>query len=432
VKPNNNAFDAQLPEKYVIIINMEKSAIYIYEDEGYRNLLPLTWLRPVYELRCGILTLKDKIINQFPKNNVCFSCRSYLEETLKENTINKNIETDEILFINGRILADIDLPKKLNSKDETIFINEENQIVGAKLTAQTLKLINFPFPLDFNKLSNLKKTKINAKLINYPWDLIHNNAGELEKDFKLLVKKKIKKAGHLLGVFLINTSQIHIGKGVKISPACVIDAENGPVYIDDGVKILPHATIIGPVYIGKDSTIKAGAKIYGPTSIGPVCKIGGEVEGSIIHGYSNKQHDGFLGHSYIGEWANLGAGTENSDLKNNYGNIKIYVDGKFIDSGQTFMGAVIGDHSKTGINTMLNTGTVIGVFTNVFGAGFPPKFIPSFSWGGKEKLENYDFDKAIEVAKKVMSRRGIALNSAHIKLFQKVFQETSSERYNAR
>jgi UDP-N-acetylglucosamine diphosphorylase/glucosamine-1-phosphate N-acetyltransferase len=407
---------------------MRKLTICIYEDEGYRNLLPLTWFRPVYDLRCGILSIKNKIINLYPTNNVYFSKRDYLNEVLEEETINTPIKTGEILFINGRILPDKNLPEKLNSKEETIFINEENKIAGAKLTSQTLQLLDLSAPLNFNTLSNLKKTKVNMKLINYPWDLIHNNAVEIKNDFGFLINKKTRKAKNRLGVFLLNDSQIYIGQNVKISPACVLDAENGPIYLDDEVKILPHATIIGPVYIGKNSTIKAGAKIYGPTSIGPVCKIGGEVEGSIIHGYTNKQHDGFLGHSYLGEWVNLGAGTENSDLKNNYGNIKIYVDGKFIDSGQTFMGTVVGDHSKTGINTMLNTGTVIGVFANVFGAGFPPKFIPSFSWGGKEKLENYDFDKAVEVARKVMARRKIELTSAHIKLFKKVFQETSSER----
>jgi UDP-N-acetylglucosamine diphosphorylase/glucosamine-1-phosphate N-acetyltransferase len=174
--------------------------------------------------------------------------------------------------------------------------------------------------------------------------------------------------------------------------------------------------------------IKVGAKIYENTSIGPVCKVGGEVEGSVIHSFSNKQHDGFLGHAYLGMWVNLGADTNNSDLKNNYGSVKLVIDGETVDSGSTFMGLVMGDHSKSAINSMFNTGTVVGVSSNVFGSGFPPKSVPSFTWGGAEGLKTYELERALEVARRVMGRRKMVLSPAEEKVLRVVFDLTKKER----
>ncbi|MBI3004934.1 MAG: transferase, partial [Ignavibacteriales bacterium] len=209
----------------------------------------------------------------------------------------------------------------------------------------------------------------------------------------------------------------------------VIDTEDGPVIIGKNVKVFPNATIIGPVFIGDNSWIKVGAQIYENTSIGPVCKVGGEVEETIIHSYSNKQHAGFLGHSYIAPWVNLGADTNNSDLKNNYGNVKVYVNGQQVDTGLQFVGLTMGDHSKAAINSMFNTGTVVGVCSNIFGFGFPPKYVPSFSWGAAgETFTTFSIDKAIEVARRVMARRKIELTATEEKLFRKIFELTSDDR----
>ncbi|MBI2428770.1 MAG: transferase, partial [Ignavibacteriales bacterium] len=222
---------------------------------------------------------------------------------------------------------------------------------------------------------------------------------------------------------------IFIDAGTVIKPGVVIDAEEGPVYIGKNVTIMPFSTIVGPAYIGDHSVVKVGAKIYHDTSIGPVCKVGGEIEASILHSYSNKQHDGFLGHSYLGAWVNCGAGTVTSDLKNNYGSVKVYVNGEPVDSGMQFVGVTIGDHSKTAINSTFNTGTVVGVSSNIFGTGFPPKYVPSFSWGAAgETFTTYNADKAINVARKVMIRRTIALTDSEEILFRTIFDLTSNER----
>ena len=228
----------------------------------------------------------------------------------------------------------------------------------------------------------------------------------------------------------MNRDEIFVGQGAKVKPGAVLDAEGGPIIIEPGATIFPNATIEGPAFIGEKSLIKIGAKIYEGTSIGEVCKVGGEVEETIIHSYSNKQHDGFLGHSYLGMWVNLGADTNNSDLKNNYGNVKVYVDGGIVDSGSMFVGLTMGDHSKSGINTMFNTGTMVGVSCNVYGGGFPPKFIPSFTWGGAEGLLEYRLDKALETARAVMGRRKIELTASDEELMREIFRETAQERAN--
>jgi UDP-N-acetylglucosamine diphosphorylase/glucosamine-1-phosphate N-acetyltransferase len=229
-------------------------------------------------------------------------------------------------------------------------------------------------------------------------------------------------------VTLLEDKNIYIAAGAKIKPGVVLDAEDGPIYIDEGATIMANASLQGPLFVGAKSAIKMGAKIYEGTSIGEVCKIGGEVEESIIHSYSNKQHEGFIGHSYLGQWVNIGADSNNSDLKNNYSTVKVYVNGEMVDSGSLFVGLTMGDHSKCGINTMFNTGTVVGVMSNVFGAGYPDKFIPSFTWGGIESMATYEIDKALEVARRVMARRKMALSAAQEKMLRRVFEMTVSER----
>ena len=227
---------------------------------------------------------------------------------------------------------------------------------------------------------------------------------------------------------MLNQHNIFIGEGSVIKSGAVIDAEDGPVYIGKNVKVMPNAVIAGPCFIGDNSIIKIGAKIYENTSIGECCKVGGEVEGSIIHSFANKQHDGFLGHSYISQWCNLGAGTNTSDLKNNYSNVKVMLNGKEIDTGSMFVGLIMGDHSKSSINTMFNSGTICGVSSNIFGSGFPSKNIPSFSWGGSESLTEYKLEKAVEVAKEVLKRRNVEFTEVDEKLFNKIFEMTSSQR----
>ncbi|MDP2038950.1 MAG: glucose-1-phosphate thymidylyltransferase, partial [Ignavibacteria bacterium] len=217
-------------------------------------------------------------------------------------------------------------------------------------------------------------------------------------------------------------------KDAKIDPFVHLDASQGPIYISKNAHVMSHSLIQGPAFIGEDSVVKAHAAIYHDTSVGEVCKVGGEIEASIIHSYSNKQHEGFLGHAYLGSWVNLGASTNNSDLKNNYSSVSVLIKGKNVDTHSQFVGLIMGDHSKTAINTMFNTGTIAGVSCNIFGAGFPARYIPSFSWGGTDFLRNYDIEKCIEVARIVYSRRKLQLTQAEEELLRAVYEATKHEK----
>ena len=252
-------------------------------------------------------------------------------------------------------------------------------------------------------------------------------------DIKSLIKESIESfpitnLHHLLSHDSIVFNQQSFSTNIHHVKNIMFNDTSGPIYMEEGVEIMEGAMIKGPVYICKGSIIKMGAKIYGPTVIGPYCKIGGEVSHSIFLGYSNKAHDGFLGHSIIGEWCNIGAGTNNSNLKNDYGTVKMwdYVERKFKDSGNQFLGIYMGDHSKCAINTSFNTGTTIGVNCNVFGAGFPRNIISSFSWGGAQGVKKYKFEKAISVAEIVMKRRGVKLQSEYVKMLRVIYDKAST------
>jgi UDP-N-acetylglucosamine diphosphorylase/glucosamine-1-phosphate N-acetyltransferase len=223
-----------------------------------------------------------------------------------------------------------------------------------------------------------------------------------------------------------------LGEGCRVRPGAVLDAEEGPIILGRNVTVMSNAVIEGPAYVGDHSLIKIGAKIYHGTAIGPHCKVGGEVEASVLQSYANKQHEGFLGHSYLGSWVNLGADTNTSDLKNTYGTIRVAINGEMIETGHQFVGLTMGDHSKSGINVMFDTGSVVGVSCNIYGAAIPPKALPSFSWSGEGRCEAYDLEKGLETARRVMARRNVAMSEAYERLFRGVHRSTSGERKKAR
>ncbi|HMK39802.1 MAG TPA: transferase, partial [Bacteroidota bacterium] len=314
---------------------------------------------------------------------------------------------------------------------DALYVSGE-VLVGARLSGRALDALRSRVP-EFPGISSfpgLPAAAVSPKMVSYPWDLVNFNGAEIVSDFMLLApERSLRMRGTLYeGAHLINPGNIVIGEGSKVKPGVVLDGETGPIWIGNNVTVFPNAVIEGPAFIGDRSLIKVGAKIYENTSIGPVCKVGGEVEGAVIHSFSNKQHDGFLGHAYLGMWVNLGADTNNSDLKNNYGNVKLVIDGETVDSGSMFMGLVMGDHSKSSINSMFNTGTVVGVSSNVFGSGFPPKSVPSFAWGGAEGVKTYELERALEVARRVMGRRKMVLSEAEEKMLRAVFDLTRKER----
>ncbi len=276
--------------------------------------------------------------------------------------------------------------------------------------------------------SNILETKADFIKVNETWEIFGQNGKAIEQDFDLLTKgrksEKLSDTNRIIG-----GENIFIEKGAKVEFA-TINATSGPVYIGRDAEIMEGALIRGPFALCEQGVIKMGAKIYGPATIGPFSKVGGEINNSVIFGYSNKAHDGFLGNSVIAEWCNLGADTNNSNLKNSYDNVKLwsYTQETFVDTGLQFCGLIMGDHSKSGINTMFNTGTVVGVNVNVFGSGFQRNFIPSFSWGGTSGFSIYNVKKAIQVAEAMYARRGKKFDEIEKELFYNLFDQTASNR----
>jgi UDP-N-acetylglucosamine diphosphorylase/glucosamine-1-phosphate N-acetyltransferase len=407
----------------------------IFEDRKVENFYPLTLTRPVYDLRCGISTLWEKISQISNSEETShLLCRDYLSKVtsqrIKRARVNQlqNLKDEDLLFVNGRLLF-LDEPIVLEGNEEIAVQGEE--IVYARLNKDTLEKLSFGSVEKIEETLTqakqmVKVEKIRANLLEYPWGLIRLNGKAIRADFKLIGKRGIEgKVAE--GAYLINPEQIYLAREAEIEPGVVLNAEEGPIYIGEEVKIRPPTVIDGPSYIGK-GTIIDGAKIREGCSVGPVCRIAGEIEESIFYAYSNKHHDGFIGHSYVGEWVNLAALTTTSDLKNTYGEIKVYLKDEVIDTGEIKVGSFIGDHTKTGIGTLLEAGCVIGVSCNLFGGGTPPKFIPSFSWGGEAGFVENELDKVIEVARLVMKRRGVKQTEADRDLLRKVYKLTAKER----
>ncbi len=396
----------------------------IYEDDEVGNLYPLTLTRPAFELRCGIFNLKEKIVQYFPGSRVHYFVRDELQPLLsvkKENTPINTPPQKDAYFINSRFIPGHKFPTE--QRKSTVFIAGD-QIAGAFIRANDLKkktiIENCLF--DTRQFQQFPATELRGTWIKYLWDLVNHCMEQIETDFLLM-----QYGGKLLGsiypnVVILNKKKVYIAPGAVVQPGVVLNAESGPIYISDGAVIMANSFLQGPVFIGANSTIKAGTRIYGGTSIGKLCKVGGEVENSIIQANSNKPHEGFLGHAYLGEWVNLGADTNNSNLKNNYSKIKIQLNGKTVNSESIFAGLFMGDHAKCGINTMFNTGVTVGVMANIFGAGFTPKHISSFTWGGIQSSERYDFDKAIAAAKTAMARRGKEMSAAEKNLLKRIYE----------
>lgn len=410
--------------------------ICIFEDIEFSNLEPLIFNRPVYDLICGTSTLKEKILRSYGNVNYSLHTRPYLKALVEQQnpgiSVNQ-ISDDYCLFINGRIIAPKNLSEilPLIETEDKVFVNEET-VVAAYLSGERLKKRK-SYLNDLFSISDFEGVPIkivDIKCAKYIWDLMNLNGKQITEEADYFINENRNNYTSILpsSVHTIKPENIFIGKNTIIKPGVVLDASNGPIIIEEDVEVFPNAVIEGPCFIGKGSKIKSCATIYENVSIGSVCKIGGEVEQSVFMPYSNKQHSGFIGHAYIGSWVNLGADTNNSDLKNNYSPVKATLSGKEIETGLQFLGLMMGDHSKSAINTMFNTGTVVGFSCNIFGSGFPDKYIPSFSWGGAEKMITYDLKKSMETAKVVMARRKVEFTKADEEVFKTVFELTSNER----
>ncbi len=405
--------------------------ICIFEDKQSDNFYPLSLSHPVYDLLCGMKTLKEKILRYFPEVSYTLFCREYLADTVKLNNpgieVNK-LEDDNYLFINGRVLLNEDLFNILHKNSQEKIFLQNDMLAAARINAETVRKIKTKVTdiIESSLFEGISEERVEADTVSYIWDLIGINGKQLKQDFNYLQDPGISEEARLFrGVHLINKDDIFIGADTVIKPGAVIDASEGPIYIGKHVEINANSVIEGPVSICDNSFVKSCATIKENVSVGKVCKVGGEIEDSIIMPYSNKQHSGFMGHAYLGSWVNIGADTNCSDLKNNYSTIKVNLNGNHINTELQFLGLIMGDHSKTAINTMFNTGTIAGFSCNIFGSGFPDKFIPSFTWGGAEKTERYHVKKSIETAKIVMKRRNVDLTPADEQLFNAIYNLTN-------
>lgn len=419
---------------------MSQIPLYLFEDPGWRRFGPICTVRPTWDLRLGLETLDERISRHLDREPDGYIPRQHLLGIVREAKGSTRAghlpDNGEVFLVNGRCVAQV--PREgLDPKCSWTLWTDGPDVVAARMPAMVAKkwLSHPSFDPDeysarrllaiwgqVETAPSVQIYEVKDGLAWWPWDLLKRQGEAITKSLRRVGDGYIDgEVDHR--AILVEETNIHISAGAVVGAGAILDASKGPVIIKDNAKILPGAILMGPVVIGENSTVKAGAKIYGPVVTGPYCKLGGEIEDTLFLGYANKQHEGFLGHAIVGEWVNLGADTNNSDLKNNYSNVSVVIDGETIDTGQTFFGCLLGDHVKTAINTQLNTGTVVGIGTNVFGAGFPPKTIGAFRWGGPDDFEYYEFEKFIDTARVVMKRRDRELTPAMVTLLRKLHQE---------
>jgi UDP-N-acetylglucosamine diphosphorylase/glucosamine-1-phosphate N-acetyltransferase len=369
-----------------------------FDDKSWNNLLPLTFTRPTAEIRIGILTISEKWKKQ-REGTFSYLTQDYLSEKYP-----LRIESQNIL-INGSVCPSKELLDAIDALPENHFLTQGELLIAAKISSVEFK----NYVTNPDQISTIPYEG-NLLQIGYPWEIFKYNGEAIIADFEVITKGRTSQP---LGETnrAICPENIFIEEGATILFA-TFNASTGPIYIGKDAEVMEGSIVRGPFALCEHSGLKMAAKIYGPTTIGPYSKVGGEINNSVIFGYSNKAHDGFLGNSVLGEWCNLGADTNNSNLKNNYEEVKLwsYTQERFAKTGLQFCGLIMGDHSKSGINTMFNTGTVVGVSSNIFGDGFPRNFIPSYAWGGAAGFQQYAPNKAIDVAEKVYARRGLELS----------------------
>ncbi len=387
---------------------------YILFDGAVRDqLLPFTYTRPVADIRIGILTIREKW-----EYLLGFSTTTVTEVYLSDKY--PLVELESNILINASFCPSENLVKLIKGlqKNQAIFYKDEPLAFftteGQEVDFDTFDIVSYSFD--------------DVLRVEYTWDIFAKNAEAIQRDFDMLIEGRDSEPipEHTVA---FNQDHIFIEEGAKL-PLCSLNATDGPIYIGKDAEIMEGAMVRGPFALCSNATIKMGAKIYGGTTVGPHCKVGGEVGNSVLFGYSNKGHDGYLGNAVLGEWCNLGADTNNSNLKNNYTEVKLwsYETQRFAKTGLQFCGLMMGDHSKTAINTMFNTGTVVGVCANIFGSGFPRNFVPSYTWGGSSGLETYKTSKAFDVAKVVMARRDIDFTDQDAAILEHIFETTKEYR----
>lgn len=387
---------------------------FLTDLEEWNTLLPLTYTRSVAELRIGILTFREKWEKHLHEK-VAVIARDYLQ--IKYPAIE---EQEDYIVINAAVLPAPALCHRIAELKQGEELFFDGKFIAGRSSGN-------PESPVFREQSQWQGELLR---IERPWQLFQHNASELERDFDLLTRGRNSAPISASNTFIRGEqSRVFLEEGAKME-ASVINATTGPVYLAKNAEIMEGCIIRGGLALGEGAQLKMGAKIYGATTIGPHCRVGGEVNNAVLLANSNKAHDGFLGNSVLGEWCNLGADTNNSNLKNNYGMVSVFeiASEKMINTGLQFCGLIMGDHSKAGINTMFNTGTVVGVNANVFGGGFPPKFIPSFAWGGADGFDTFDLEKSFEVSERVMSRRNQSFTPNDAEIMRHIFNLTAKSR----
>jgi len=407
--------------------------IVMFEQADFDLLYPLTYLRPVFDLRCGALTLRQKVQQKFPDCELHLEVRDALVEVARDDYgagAIASLEPDDnvLLTAAGAILT---ADPAFYADHERLAVTEDGKFIWAYLESDTVRRLaaDSAAELASRAADALHGEVTDDILIENPWDLIEHNPGQIKADFLRHYADR-PGAGPADGVAVYGEpDNLYIAASAEVEPCVFIDCREGPVVIEDGAVVHAHSSIHGPAFIGRDSQLFE-ARIREGTTVGPVCRVGGEVEESILQGYANKYHTGFLGHAYVCEWVNLGALTTNSDLKNDYSTVSIYQKGRSVDTGSMKVGSFIGDHTKTSIGTMLNTGSVIGIMCNLIGgAGVLPKYIPSFAWYLNGRIsKGLGRSYALDTARAAMARRGVELTGAMVKLIEHTEELTHEAR----
>lgn len=384
----------------------------LFDGPARKKLLPFTFTRPVADIRIGILTIREKWEKYLGSTTTTIT-EDYLSQKWPM------VEMEENIMINGSYLPSPELVEQIiNLKPQQAIFDGENLVAFFSLEDEEV---------DLEKVEKILVHCAPFKIEN-TWDIFSKNGEALNEDFELITRDK-KSCPIPASNNVINPDHIFIEEGARVEFA-TLNASTGPIYIAANSEVMEGSLIRGPFSLGEHSVVKMGSKLYGPTTVGPFSKVGGEVTNSVIFAYSNKGHEGYLGNSVLGEWCNLGADTNNSNLKNNYAEVRLwdYETESFARTGLQFCGLMMGDHSKCGINTMFNTGTVVGVSANIFGSGYPRNFIPSFSWGGSAGMTTFNTAKAFEVAEMVLGRRNIKFSDEEKAILEHVFEETKKWR----
>jgi UDP-N-acetylglucosamine diphosphorylase/glucosamine-1-phosphate N-acetyltransferase len=392
--------------------------IILFDSEVRQHLLPLTFTRPVADLRVGILTIREKW-EQCLEGTASYITEGYLSTKFPINI------SDDNYIIDGSILPNDDLTSRIADLGYNEALVKNGELIAARVGEEQFERVILE-----GEMSSMNETEVTFDFtqISRPWHIFEYNDKALRADFQRLTKDRksqpISATNQVLG-----KEHIFLEEGAKVE-CSILNATTGPIYIGKNAEIMEGCIVRGALALCEGAILKMGAKLYGANTFGPHCKVGGEVGNSVLLGYSNKGHDGYLGNSVLGEWCNLGADTNTSNLKNTYDEVRLwsYVSKRFVPTGQNFLGLIMGDHSKAGINSMFNTGTVVGVACNIFGEGYPRNIIPSFAWGGYSGFITHKFEKAIATAKIVTSRRNIVFTDGDEQILKHLYETSSSER----